>query len=160
MEFHPRTTGQEGVECVMDADYTPEWLSFVDHTADAGITVKASDLAELFERVAWGMFFVITNLPVARATEITRISIHAPDRAALLVRWLSELNYRHLVEHRIFSHFDVVRLTDEHLEADVSGEVFDPSRHTIFTEIKAVTFHDLQLERNDHGWKAQIIFDL
>jgi SHS2 domain-containing protein len=39
-------------------------------------------------------------------------------------------------------------LSEQHLEADVSGEVFDPVRHTIFTEIKAVTFHDLQLERD------------
>jgi SHS2 domain-containing protein len=38
--------------------------------------------------------------------------------------------------------------------------MFDPARHTIFTEIKAVTFHDLQLKRDDRGWKAQIIFDL
>ena len=51
-------------------------------------------------------------------------------------------------------------LSELHLEADVSGEIFDPARHTIFTEIKAVTFHDLQLERDESGWKAQIIFDL
>jgi SHS2 domain-containing protein len=29
-------------------------------------------------------------------------------------------------------------LSEQHLEADVSGEIFDPARHTIFTEIKAV----------------------
>ena len=63
-------------------------------------------------------------------------------------------------EHRIFSEFEVVTLSEQHLEADVSGEIFDPARHTIFTEIKAVTFHDLQLERYERGWKAQIIFDL
>jgi len=51
-------------------------------------------------------------------------------------------------------------LSEQHLEADVSGEVFDPARHTIFTEIKAVTFHDLQLERDERGWKVEIIFDL
>jgi SHS2 domain-containing protein len=79
---------------------------------------------------------------------------------ALLVRWLSELNYRHITEHRIFSKFEVVTLSEQHLEADVRGEIFDPARHTIFTEIKAVTFHDLQVERDERGWKAQIIFDL
>ena len=51
-------------------------------------------------------------------------------------------------------------LSELHLEADVSGEVFDPARHTIFTEVKAVTFHDLQLERDERGWKVEIIFDL
>ena len=68
--------------------------------------------------------------------------------------------YRHVTEHRIFAKFEVVTLSEQHLEADVSGEIFDPARHTIFTEIKTVTFHDLQVERDERGWKAQIIFDL
>jgi SHS2 domain-containing protein len=145
----------------MNAEHkTPEWLKIVDHTADAGIAVEALDLARLFERAAWGMFSVITDVAAARATEASRISIDAPDRVALLVRWLSELNYRHITEHRIFSKFEVVTLSEQHLEADVRGEIFDPARHTIFTEIKAVTFHDLQVERDERGWKAQIIFDL
>ena len=145
----------------MNAEHkTPEWLKFIDHTADAGIEVEAPDLARLFERAAWGMFSVTTDFAASRAAETSRISIDAPDCVALLVRWLSELNYRHVTEHRIFSEFEVVTLSEQHLEADVSGEVFDPARHTIFTEIKAVTFHDLQLERDERGWKAQIIFDL
>ncbi|MGB7792100.1 MAG: archease [Terrimicrobiaceae bacterium] len=145
----------------MDAEHkTPEWLRFVDHTADAGIAVEAPDLARLFERAAYGMFSVITDLAAARATETSRISIGASDRVALLVRWLSELNYRHVTEHRIFSKFEVLALSEHRLEAEVSGEIFDLARHTIFTEIKAVTFHDLQLKRDDRGWKAQIIFDL
>ena len=139
---------------------TPKWLKFVNHTADAGIAVEAPDLVRLFERSARGMFFVMADVAAARTTETSRICIDAPDRMALLVRWLSELNYRHVTEHRIFSKFEVVALTEQHLEADVSGEVFDPARHTIFTEIKAVTFHDLRLERDGYGWKAQIIFDL
>jgi SHS2 domain-containing protein len=144
----------------MDVEHTPKWLKFVDHTADAGIVVEGPDLARLFERAAWGMFFVITDVPAARATDTFRISIDAPDCVALLVGWLSDLNYRHVTEHRIFSEFKVVTLSEQHLEAEVSGEVFDPMRHTIHTEIKAVTFHDLHLERNECGWTAQIIFDL
>ncbi|MGC2580425.1 MAG: archease [Terrimicrobiaceae bacterium] len=145
----------------MNAEHkTPEWLTFVDHTADAGIAVEAPDLARLFERAAYGMFSLITDLAAARATETSRISVEASDRVALLVGWLSELNYRHVTEHRIFSKFEVLALSEHHLEAEVCGEIFDPARHTIFTEIKAVTFHDLQLKRDDRGWKAQIIFDL
>jgi len=40
-----------------------------------------------------------------------------PIAAALLVRWLSELNYRHVTEHRIFAKFEVVTLSEQHLEA-------------------------------------------
>jgi SHS2 domain-containing protein len=145
----------------MNAEHkTPEWLKFVDHTADAGIMVEAPDLARLFERAALGMFFIITKVAAAHAKETMRISIDALDRMALLVRWLSDLNYRHVTEHRLFSKFEIVKFDERHLEADVSGEIFDPARHTIFTEIKAVTFHGLKLEHDGHRWKAQIIFDL
>jgi SHS2 domain-containing protein len=144
----------------MNVEPVPEWLKFVDHTADAGITVEAPSLQRLFERAAWGMFFVMTDLTATRATESVRVSIDAPDRVALLVQWLSDLNYRHVTEHRVFSDFKVLTLTTQHLEANVSGEVIDPARHTIFTEIKAVTFHGLQLKRVERRWTAQIIFDL
>jgi SHS2 domain-containing protein len=42
----------------------------------------------------------------------------------------------------------------------VRGERLDPARHQIFTEIKAVTFHGMRLERGEKGWEAQIIFDV
>jgi SHS2 domain-containing protein len=32
---------------------TPDWLEFLNHTADAGILVQAADLKELFARAAW-----------------------------------------------------------------------------------------------------------
>jgi SHS2 domain-containing protein len=79
----------------MNAEHkTPEWLKFVDHTADAGIAVEAPDLAQLFERAAWGTFSVTTDVAAARPTETSRISIDAPDRVALLVRWLSDPPHR------------------------------------------------------------------
>ena len=158
-EFDAR--GNRAYSLLMKAEHeAPVWLKFVDHTADAGITVEAPGLARLFERAAWGMFFIVTDVAAARPAHTVRITIDAPDRVALLVRWLSELNYRHVTEHRIFSEFRIAALGKRHLEADVSGEIFDPARHTIFTEIKAVTFHDLKLERDRRGWKARIIFDL
>ncbi len=138
----------------------PDWLEFLDHTADAGILVQAADLKELFARAAWGMFSLVTDVDMVRLVERSRIRIEASDRPALMVNWLSELNYRHLTEYRLFGKFAIVEICEKWLLAEVCGERIDPARHKIFTEIKAVTFHDLRLQRDDQGWKAQIIFDL
>jgi len=138
----------------------PHWLEFLDHTADAGILVQAPNLKELFARAAWGMFSLVTDMDTIRLAERSRIRIEANDRPALMVKWLSDLNYRHVTEHRLFGKFAIVEIGEEWLLAEVHGERIDPTRHTIFTEIKAVTFHDLRLERDDQGWKTQIIFDL
>jgi len=138
----------------------PDWLEFLDHTADAGILVQAPDLKDLFARAAWGMFSLVTDLDTVRLVERSRIRIEASDRLALMVNWLSELNYRHVTEHRLFGKFAIVEICEKWLSAEVHGERFDPARHKVFREIKAVTFHDLRLQRDDQGWKAQIIFDL
>jgi SHS2 domain-containing protein len=138
----------------------PDWLESLDHTADAGILVRAADLKELFARAAWGMFSLVTDVDTIRLVERSRVRIEARDRLALMVNWLSELNYRHITEHRLFGRFVIVEICEKWLAAEVHGERFDSSRHKVFTEIKAVTFHGLRLQRDDQGWQAQIIFDL
>jgi len=138
----------------------PEWLDYIDHTGDAGIRLRAENLRQLFERAAWGMFTLLTNVAEIRLVEETRIQVEANDLPALMLAWLSELNYRHATEHRLFGKFEVSVISDQMVFAEVSGETINPDRHTIFTEIKAVTFHGLRLEKSDNGWEAQIIFDL
>lgn len=136
------------------------WLQPLDHTADRGIIVRAGDLRELFARAAWGMFSIITDMDAVKPAQAEAMVVTAPDREALLVRWLSELNFQHATRHQVFSRFDIRELRDDRLVAEVGGEKIVPERHTIHTEIKAVTFHGLRLERVAAGWKAEIIFDL
>lgn len=139
---------------------SPPWLAFIDHTADVGLVITAPDLPTLFARAAWGMFAIITDLPAVRAEERLSVTVEAEDRAALLVRWLSELNFLHVTRHRLLSRFEISEWSDTRLAAEVAGEPIDRSRHVIHTEIKAVTFHGLSLESTAGGWRAQIIFDL
>ena len=138
----------------------PLWLNFLDHTGDAGILVRAPDLKELFARAAWGMFYLITDMDAVRLVDLDYVELWAPDLSALMVNWLSELNYRHVTEHRLFRQFELIQISEESLVAVVRGEKIDPARHEIFTEIKAVTFHSMRIERGDRGWEAQIILDL
>ncbi len=138
----------------------PDWLQALDHTADAGIVVTAPDLKELFARAAWGMFTVITDPGLVRAGAPVRVEVEAPDPAALMVRWLSELNYRHITRHEVYGRFNVLDWSETRLVAEVQGEPIDAARHVIYTEIKAVTFHGLKIEPESGGWRAQVIFDL
>lgn len=142
----------------------PDWFHEIDHTGDVGIHVTAPTLPTLFERAAHGMFRVLSNPETVHSSDVTRIAVHGRDREALMVEWLSELNYRHTVDHMLYRTFDVHSLdrsNDEfQLSAEIRGESIDPERHTVFTEIKAVTFHGMEiLETNGH-WSVQVIFDM
>jgi SHS2 domain-containing protein len=139
---------------------TPDWLKFVNHTGDAGILVRAPDPKELFARAAWGMFSLITEVHAIRHIDTRGIEVEAGDLSALMVKWLSKLNYQHVTEHRLFGKFQIIDINEKSLVAVVRGERLDPARHQIFTEIKAVTFHGMRFKHNEEGWEAQIIFDL
>ena len=46
------------------------------------------------------------------------------------------------------------------LAGKLAGEVMDPARHVLKTEIKAATFHGLEIREVDGGLSADVIFDL
>ncbi len=136
------------------------WFEAIEHTADVGYKLFALTQAELFEVAGRALFSTITNLDSINTDFSKSISVTADDQESLLVAWLSELNYRFLVEHELFSEFTIKSLTTKSLEAVVAGEKIDQTRHEIFTEIKAVTYHGLYIRQNADGWEAQVIFDV
>jgi SHS2 domain-containing protein/predicted Zn-ribbon and HTH transcriptional regulator len=138
----------------------PPWLEPLNHTADAGIIVRADDLASLFSRAAWGMFSLLTDVARVEPRNSEVVRLEGGDREGLLVQWLSELNFRHVTRRELYSRFDVREVNERLVDAQVWGEPIDATRHTVYTEIKAVTFHGLRVEQSTEGWRAQIIFDL
>jgi SHS2 domain-containing protein len=142
----------------------PDWFREIDHTGDIGIQITASALPQLFERAAAGTFRVLTDPNTIRPTDATTITVDGHDLEALMVRWLSDLNYRHTVEHVLYGAFEVNTIDEQTdgltLTATVRGEPIDSDRHTVYTEIKAITFHGLDVHRTDDGWAVQVIFDM
>jgi SHS2 domain-containing protein len=141
-------------------DATPPWLRQVEHAADVCILVEAGSLPELFARAAWAMFSLLTDLSQVRPLQAQTVVAVAEDREELLVRWLSELNFRHVTRRELFCHFEVCEMSDKLIRAQVLGEKTDLERHVVHTEIKAVTFHQLRIEQRGQGWEAQVLFDL
>jgi len=141
----------------------PDWLREIDHTADVGIVVTAPDRDTLYARAAVGTFLLLTDVEAVRETAQETVVVEAGDAEALMVRWLSELNFLHTTRHVLFRRFDVA-VSDTHdllrLEATCHGENIDRDRHPIYTEIKAVTFHDMQIRETDGTWEVQVIYDL
>jgi SHS2 domain-containing protein len=142
----------------------PPWLQEIDHTGDLGLRVTADTLPALFERAAEGTFRVLTDLEDVGPAGASCVVVRAADREALMVRWLSELNFRHTAHRQLYRAFSVSSVGAQGeewvLEATVQGEPIDPERHVVHTEIKAVTFHGLEVQATDDGWAVQVIFDM
>lgn len=132
-----------------------------DHTADVGVEASARSRPELFETAAIALFSLITDVDTVVPRIERELSVGACDTEELLVRWLSELLFLHDAEGQLFSRFAVSLLTPTHLRALVSGEPFDPVRHPVKTEVKAVTYHQVTVrEREDGTHEARFVVDV
>jgi SHS2 domain-containing protein len=133
-----------------------------DHTADVGLTIRGSDLNDLFQTAAEGLFdYIVANRSAVRDQEDEHVELHDDSTADLLVDWLNELIFRSETKHRLYSRFQVRVAADGlSLAADIGGEPIDPDRHVLDHEVKAVTRHGLTLKRDDHGWVAEVILDI
>lgn len=131
-----------------------------EHTADIGIIAYGVDLKEVFASAAYGMFSLITDLNKVNKDIEVNIRVISSDLSELLVTWLSELLYYHAVEDIFFADFKIKTLTERNIQAVAYGEEYDADRHEIMREIKMVTYHQLEIERENKRWKAQIIFDV
>jgi SHS2 domain-containing protein len=135
-------------------------FEILDHTADIGLIVYGEDLKALFENAGEAFFHLITDLRKVRRRINRRIDIGGKSLDRLMVDWLSELLYLHDVENLLFKGFNVVSVGKEGLKAIVKGEPLREGFHVIKTEVKAVTYHRIEVRQENNRWRAQIIFDL
>ncbi len=132
----------------------------IEHTADVGIEVEADSLEELFEGAAVGMSCLMLDIGKVRGVEEREVSIHASDLAEMMFKWLNELLFLFETEEFLFHGFDVCRIEGENLEAKITGENYDPNRHEILDEIKAATYHMMEVSKKNGKWFARVIFDV
>ncbi len=131
----------------------------IEHTADVGIEAYGATIEEAFENAAKGMFAIITNDGKIESKEKRKVEIDFDeDEEILLVDWLTELLYLHDVEGLVFGEFKVK--INKKLVGYAYGEKYDRQKHGYGTEIKAVTYHMLEIKRNKKGVTIKVLFDI
>lgn len=132
----------------------------LDHTGDVRIKVFGNSIEKLFINAAYALFDTITDADKIESQIAETVEVSAIDKEELLVNWLSELNYLFVTESKIFNKFEIEHFGENDLSATALGEKFNSHRHPFYTEIKAVTFHDLLIEKVGKHWETKIVFDI
>jgi len=131
-----------------------------EHTADLGLRMRAASLDELFADAGRALFSVIVaNLDAVRPVEELEFEIAGDRRDDLLFDWLAELLFVFDTRHVLLSAFDV-EVREDGVKVTARGEPVDPDRHELDMEVKAITYHQLKVERDGDGWLAEVIVDL
>jgi len=135
-------------------------FEIIDHTADIGIVAYGTDIKQVFANAALGLFSLMAD-PDDFSEGIKRdLELSAEDVEVLLVEWLNELIYIFDVEHIFFKRFEIDKLTSNQIRARCFGEKIKPGQHKLKREVKAATYHMLQINKEDGGYKVQVIFDI
>ncbi len=135
-------------------------FKIVGTTADVAIVAYGESLQKLFIHAAEGLITLLTNPKQINKNQKKEIKLHGSDLENLMVKWLSEILYLFEVKEFLGKNFIIHSLDNKFLHSEVIGENFDSKKHSIHTEIKAITYHQLNLKRQKGQWMAKIIFDL
>jgi SHS2 domain-containing protein len=142
----------------MHADGTG--YSFIDHTADLGVRATATNLPDLFIQAAKGMYALLGRLEPGTEPVEKVLQLQAPDAESLLHDWLSELLWELDGNGHLFDTLEFEWLDEQHLTARCRGTVLDAQRSERTVEMKAVTYHDLRIQKHGDNYEVTVIFDI
>lgn len=129
------------------------------HTADTAIVARGSSLEELFENAAFGMFDLMFDLGALTGSQQVTVEASAETVEEVLVDWLSALLYESEVGDLALCSFNVDFVEGGRVKGSAGGapvtqvELRGPP-------VKAVTYHELAVERSTEGWLARVVFDV
>jgi len=131
-----------------------------DHTADVGLAARADSPEELLEALAGCMCDLVCPRQNVAPDSTRTIAVEAPDFEALTVDFLEAVLGAIQTDRFAVAGVKVVGITQTSAAAELSGTDLDPQRHEILTEIKAVTYHELEVVERGGQWTARVILDL
>ena len=132
---------------------------YFDVTADIGFKAYGESLNEAFENAGLAIFNIISDTSNVEPKKEISFKIRSEDEISLLYDFLEELLFYHEIEFMLFSEFHVGIDDMLQLRATIKGEAIDWNRHERKTEIKAITYHKMDVRKTDI-FEVQAIVDL
>ena len=132
----------------------------INHTADVGIHVFGHSAKSLFQNAAMALMDQLVEITGLVAREKRQIAIQGNDWPDLMVNWLREILYLWVGEECFAQSIHIESIVEKRLTAHLWVDPFSFERHTLHSEIKAVTYHQVQVFENGNRWEAKIIFDI
>lgn len=129
-------------------------------TADLLIEATGKTLGEAFAQIAFGMFNMLTPLSGISAEEEFIVEAEGTDLESLLFNIMDEFLYVTDVEFLVPKTID---MTVDHDNIKVKGvcmgEKFSAETHEVGIQVKAVTYHMMEIKEISDGWYVRMVFD-
>jgi SHS2 domain-containing protein len=129
--------------------------------ADAAFQAEAESLEELFEVCAQAAFDVMADTKTIEHKSKEDVELAGENLEELLFDWLAELIYLKDSKSMLFGKFEVkIRKKNGYsLKASAWGEPADQKKHRVKVDVKAVTYHLLEVKKTGQKWMAKVVLD-
>lgn len=134
-------------------------FEFFEHTADVGIRAWGPTLEAAFAEAARGLVANMVDVSQAKTVGEARLEVEAESDERLLYRFLEDVLFLFQTELWVVTDVDVAIPAPGRLVARVMGEKYEAARHGHVHEIKAITFHDLEVRREPRP-EVRVIVDI
>jgi SHS2 domain-containing protein len=135
---------------------TKSRYEILDHTADLKIRAYGASLEELFNNILIAIAEAIKPEILDSKFLAKEIKIQSPNLENLLIDFLSEVIYQSDLNDSVYTKAEFKKLTEKEIE----GKIFGQKIRKVESEIKAVTWHDLEIKKENNLWQATIVFDI
>jgi SHS2 domain-containing protein len=130
-----------------------------EHTADVGLMAWGRDLPEMFVEAAVGVAGLLTDTSHVRQRRAVPVEAEGETDEDLLVQWLEEVLFTYEVHGFAVGGAEIESVGSGCLSGRLLGERVDPSRHRPAGHVKAVTYHNLKIERVGDRYEVRVVLD-
>jgi protein archease len=139
-------------------------FEFLEHVSDAYIEAYGRSIEEAFENAALAMFELMSDTATVEPRRSDRFQLEAHDEYALLYKWLETLLVKFEMDMILYSRFSITSIKKSNgmltLSAKAEGETYSKEKHPTKVEVKAVTFHRMEIETKPDHVVVRYILDL
>ncbi len=129
----------------------------IDHTADLMVKAFGSTVEECFANAGFALFDQTVDLANVETSEEVRFEVEGMDDEDMLYSFLSELLFMLDCDEMVFKELKVC-FDGNKVVCDGRGEKLDRSKHRTRSEIKAVTYHMMEVDRTAPS--VTVVFDV
>ena len=141
-----------------------EFYEYLDHTADVQCHCWGKTLSDAFAHMAPCMFNYMTDLTTVEENPNSTIefTVKGHDMQSLLFTYMDELLFRFCTDGFCCARVEILSFNRENFEINVRayGEDFDQTKHPQGTEIKAITYSNMQIHETEEKAELYVIVDI
>tara|TARA_B100000586_G_scaffold236522_1_gene187382 strand:+ start:19 stop:489 length:471 start_codon:yes stop_codon:yes gene_type:complete len=118
-----------------------------EHTADAGIEARAETLSEAFNETSLAFTEIVTGGKLPSNKVLFEFHLESTDLDSLLVNYVSHLIFLFDTENFLVSSAEIDIKTGDCniLHGKLYGDLYDETKHGYGVEVKAVSYHMLEI---------------